>query len=303
MKHYCFMRKKWSKEEDAILLKNYKISSNENLSIILTGRTISSIINRKNQLYISKKWTKEEDEIIKKYFHDTPAYTLVKLLNGRTYKSILSRAFILNVKSKDRTKRKHRYKQNDNFFHEYNTVNCYWAGFIAADGFVDKNKSYLSIKISKNDIHHLIKFKKVLKSNAPILTNNNCVILTIYSKKIVQDLESKFNIINKKSLIYSPPTNLTTFNEKLSFIVGVIDGDGSILNLNNKLRIVMLGTYSLMSWCKDFFNTIESDSVSLYRKDNIYVLTINKLTKIQAIFNYVNSLKLPFLIRKWEKIK
>ena len=46
-------------------------------------------------------------------------------------------------------KRKH--KLNDNYFESYTLENCYYAGFIAADGNIDKNLKKITITLSNKD--------------------------------------------------------------------------------------------------------------------------------------------------------
>ena len=57
-----------------------------------------------------------------------------------------------------------KYNLNDSFFsHENLTIDsCYWAGFIAADGNIAKNKKQITISLQHDDKTHLIKFKKLI---------------------------------------------------------------------------------------------------------------------------------------------
>jgi DNA-binding CsgD family transcriptional regulator len=118
---------------------------------------------------------------------------------------------------------------NTKIFSTFTKENCYWAGFIAADGSVDNYA--LEIELSKKDENHLFLFKDFLESNAEIKyrtrENREYCSIQIYSKKIVDDLKENFNIISNKSLILQPPNKIPEELIK-SFIRGYFDGDGHV---------------------------------------------------------------------------
>lgn len=136
------------------------------------------------------------------------------------------------------------YNCDHNFFSRDNEETFYVAGFIAADGCVKTHSSsdnsfQIQIGLSKNDQEHLINIKYLLKSEAPIrdfLIKNSKhnsrwndtwkSELTITSKQMFSDLK-KFNIVPRKSLIYTFPEWMKTHPLKHHFIRGYNDGDGS----------------------------------------------------------------------------
>jgi len=169
------------------------------------------------------------------------------------------------------TKRKNydylrKFNINDSFFKYLSPLNCYWAGFIAADGCIINNK--LILALSTKDLNHLEKFKNDTCSNHNIgiyiKKNNNLTRmseyckLTIYSTNIVNDLNLNFNIFNRKTLTLKPPPII---NSELIdyYIKGYIDGDGCIskyiLKKDNKenLTINITGTEFLLKWFNQRF--------------------------------------------------
>ena len=58
-----------------------------------------------------------------------------------------------------------KYNVNDNFFEKTDVLNCYWAGFIAADGCIieGKKQNQLSIGLAKKDFNHLNLFKNDIR--------------------------------------------------------------------------------------------------------------------------------------------
>jgi intein/homing endonuclease len=182
-----------------------------------------------------------------------------------------------------------KYNVNHNIFQEESERSFYLAGFIAADGCIritgNKKNKYinhrLQISLSKNDEEHLILIRDLLESNHPIanyLIENskrnskwNDVWeskLMITSKQIVEDLQ-KFNIVPKKSLIYSFPEWLIDHPLVNHFMRGYFDGDGSFF-VNSELSYDRLccsirGTESFLQ----VYKNILQDKCNFECKDNI----------------------------------
>lgn len=123
--------------------------------------------------------------------------------------------------------------KNDNYFSIPNERNSYWAGFIAADGNIFKNR----LTISQSDYDKIKQFSNEIDCNAKISLRNSRLsvkkhyCIQIVSNKLTKDLLDNFNIPEKKSLILEPPI----LNRKLSlcYLAGLIDGDGSIGQYSN----------------------------------------------------------------------
>ena len=148
-----------------------------------------------------------------------------------------------------------KYSCNENYFAEKSLQACYWAGFIAADGWISEKKvtrkNKLGIKLSIKDENHLIQFKDDIQysgviykdlfkaafiaENTKITENKERVSLEITSQKICDDLENIFNVHPRKSLTHEPPVGLIK-EQELAFIIGYLDGDGwiGIIKLKNK---------------------------------------------------------------------
>lgn len=50
-----------------------------------------------------------------------------------------------------RTIRKRQYEHNFSFFDEPNMINTYWAGFIAADGYLNDERKCLRLLVARKD--------------------------------------------------------------------------------------------------------------------------------------------------------
>lgn len=99
------------------------------------------------------------------------------------------------LKSLDVHKDRRHYDIDENFFEEINTEEkAYWLGFILADGCLKKNSNQLSINLSIKDFNHLEKFKKNLKSDKPI-TTEDVEIKKKSTKNVVLELIIKKSIV------------------------------------------------------------------------------------------------------------
>lgn len=212
----------------------------------------------------------------------------------------------------------HRFERvftiNDNYFSKLTNENCYFAGFIAADGNVDQNKTKLTIGLTGKDKLFLEQFLSRLDSNYLVhnkerkgFTNST---VSITSSIICSDLERNFNIIPNKSLIYIPPKLEGSFLD--CFIMGLIDGDGTIGFTKRKegtqdsLYISIAGTLDTVNLVKNRFEEILQKSTSKLHKrnkdKNFYQYRISdKNARLIFTYFYKNYSELPTLNRKWSK--
>lgn len=207
------------------------------------------------------------------------------------------------------------YYCNENFFETPNLINCYYAGFIAADGNISKDNKVLSFGLSIKDVSILENLKSHIESNTKIrygIIRNKFKYCTlcISSEKICSDLYKNFNITPRKSLTLIPP-NISDKNLIDSFICGYIDGDGSIFISSNKSRkresinISMLGTKEILMWIKKRFEEILNNTTGnlLHKKehaDNTFSYKIAD-KKGREIFKHFYQIDVPKLYRKWSK--
>jgi hypothetical protein len=157
------------------------------------------------------------------------------------------------------------YDVDHNFFQQETEQSFYLAGFIAADGCVKERSGasrVLSIGLAMRDKEFLQQIKKTLKAENPITdrivknSNDNpnyndtwSSSITITSKQIFDDL-AKFNIVPRKSLIYTFPEWVINHPLVHHFMRGYFDGDGSfyipkLVNYDGCNRTVMQVFFAL----------------------------------------------------------
>lgn len=303
-------RQKWSNDDIKKLKENYLILSSKELSILL-NKTITSINSKLINLKLNRKWTTNEDNILIENYGINNYEDYKHLLPNRTLSSIYNRVYKLKLKCKEKIKNVYKYDVDHHFFKDLSNINCYWAGFIAADGWIKSDCNCLGIKISEKDINHLEKFKLDIKTNSPIKNkisklnekNFNLVEINIYSRYIIHDLYSNFNITPNKTFTLTPP-NIENFDHKISYIIGLIDGDGTIgkKTNTNDVRISIVGNEEIVKWCKFTLNKILKirKSKKIAYSNNIYSFSLGNKNSIELI-NYVKKLNIPRMERKWNR--
>lgn len=127
-----------------------------------------------------------------------------------------------------------RKKVNDDYFKSADARVYYWAGFIAADGCISRNRLMIEIQQKdeellqnlRNDLNYegKVQYRTRVQQNGTI---SKMVKLQITSDAIVNDLAKIFKITPRKSHTLLFP-EIISDDLALSYIKGYIDGDGCI---------------------------------------------------------------------------
>lgn len=214
-------------------------------------------------------------------------------------------------KTRSITKTKHFY--DPDYFHSPNLENCYWAGFIAADGCIHQGGKHISIKLSSKDQAHLELLMENVgysgrtysgKSNLSGKQHGYATLFISNAQKWVHDLQNNFGIGPQKSLTYTHPENLTD-EQSLAFIKGYIDGDGHI-SLAPRPRIGAIGTLETLTWIQQHFDRIApaqslNKLVAKPRKIkgcNGYYYEVGH-KRAERIISMLRKIPTPRLERKW----
>jgi len=179
---------------------------------------------------------------------------------------LMSPRFIAHIlKMNNITIRNLPQKWNKSFFDNFNALNCYWAGFLFADGhIVDKgNTTGFAVKLSLKDLEHLNTFKKdlELENEVSIHNNTNSCLIKITQGDLAHKL-LKFGLnINKTFEFIEPkiPNDLLPH-----FIRGWIDGDGTIKVTKHQERIKLVGNSFALKWLLKKLRELGYDGKALY---------------------------------------
>jgi hypothetical protein len=269
-----YIKSEWSQEDIASLIENYKyLTVDEIVSLgLCSARSKTAIKKKILTLGLEKRtrWSEGEEQILISNYLKKPVSELRDLIPDKDYRTITSHARGLGLK-KDPSSYRRRYDYNREFFKEPNVCNSYWAGFIAADGSVDEDRATVRISLHLKDSLVLTSFASLSRFTGDIRTRLTTSVkgktpmsfLEFSSaQQMVQDLKNNFNIVQNKTLVLEPPTKLN-YENSLAFMVGLIDGDGSIILPSKPDKwghiypiINITGTQNLLEWAKEIFDKI-----------------------------------------------
>lgn len=291
------MRKSWSEQEDLYLKNNYGNNAKD-LLIKNLNKSWSSIQSRAFKLKIKRNnieikgknisiWSEKEIKLLKEIYPSEDKHKISKVLN-RSWSAIQNKAFILKLK-------REIFNANSNKLINLTNESFYWLGFIMADGHFNKNNQ-IQINLALKDINHLNKFAKFVEYKKEIIKPS----ISISYKNIKYKLNELFNISSIKT--YEPCNlNKLTGDIFFSFIIGFIDGDGTI----NKKGCLCITSHK--SWLNNVDKMLyELTDNKRYNckisNDGLVKGIITNVKTMKQIKQKALELNLPILKRKWDRI-
>jgi hypothetical protein len=208
-----------------------------------------------------------------------------------------------------------KYSVNDNYFNKIvSHEQAYLLGVWYSDGYLVKEGSGTKrIGLDVIDADWLLDISKALSSEAPLYKTNkeNLKRIKITSIKLYDDLIKLGCFENKTFILNFPNENQVPKEFINSFILGLLDGDGSITicTPRNKKRqpevhISFTGTKEILNGIQNFLGV---EHLKLYqrfpeRKNNNYTLCISGIQQVSKILKllYKNAPKCV-LKRKQDK--
>lgn len=216
--------------------------------------------------------------------------------------------------------KKSSYSIKNNLFSSYTKEECYWAGFILADGHIETSTSYgrkvpnykLRIKLSSKDMCHLFKFSKFLGDESIKIKHTEKEVfnkihssseLKISRKQICENLINNYEINSGVKSTKEFISNKIPKEMLSHFIRGYFDGDGSIYKKNNynSCGLTIVGSKTICEQFLDYFKVgyIHHDSNSLYRYE-VYTKKHIQFIKKKLYKDSNSSIRLD---RKFDKFK
>jgi hypothetical protein len=178
--------------------------------------------------------------------------------------------------------------QNDKVFGMFTKESCYWAGFIAADGFVGRPGT-IGVELAEVDREHLEKLCRFVGRDETTHDRRRkrgdrwfdyCSIV-INSKTVAGDLLGNFNIVRAKSRVIMPPDKIPQELQR-HFLRGYIDGDGCVgWSKSNKLPRLAIcsGSKDMLGWIHERLLLAAGDKYSSVMRKvkaaNTYVVEYN----------------------------
>lgn len=204
---------------------------------------------------------------------------------------------------------------NDSIFDTINSEEkSYWLGFLYADGYVCGYHNNIELSLTKDDIDHLIKFKRFLEDkkddsviklskvyNKKSNKEYTRCRYTIGDKHFHEQLVSLGCIPNKSKILKFPDREI--FKETgliYDFIRGYIDGDGCYYGTkHNRLAIEVLGTYKFLNGIREYIPYFSIPTIK--EKESVYRITCSNYNADRTVELLYNNPKI-YLERKYNKI-
>lgn len=199
------------------------------------------------------------------------------------------------------------------FFSKSTKETYYWAGFLAADGWVEEERNRVGLALQATDLSHLKKFKSAVGSSHEIcpFMKNSAYRIRFNSEDMVKDLRNRFNITKGKTYSYQMPI----FEEDylmLEFLRGYIEGDGHLEKIASGKVAVHLcsASESFLAEYRAIVEGLLQCTVpqeiyhAINKKGSVYTLRLN-LDISRDLINllYKNSSEATRLDRKYDIAK
>lgn len=260
-------------------------------------------------------WSTEEINIlISKCLDGNFSYKMIGKILNRSSHSCQNKARQLKINNHFKSAKKYTV---DLDFWIPNPISAYWAGFSAADASINKhslNCYNYRLEIAHSDVCHLERFKKDAKCDNPIKTSIRRdkflhSRLVVSEPKWIRDLESYYNIVTNKTLRLAPP-NLNDEYLKFCYLIGYIDGDGTVHFEEKRQRLcinIVSASESIINWCHSLIYGKFKNSSLVKKENNVKFangkypfMSVNGL-RAAVVFDYLCKFNLPKLKRKWEQ--
>lgn len=206
---------------------------------------------------LKHQWTADEYAVLDANYGRMKLRSVAALLPGRTVAAIRTRAQMRGLRADRSVTNKQLPGWDEGYFSQPNEENSYWAGLLAADGSI--NRTAVALYQADEAVVRLFK-DTVAYPGALTCRHRSRVPTTEYSvsmtsPRMVADLAKNYNIVPAKSLTLLAPKQLSR-DCALSFLVGLIDGDGSICVKSSKngsryLSVTCTCTESVANWMKE----------------------------------------------------
>lgn len=317
---------RWTSEQDDLLRANY-LQAWPILLSLFPERRQAGIAQRMRVLGLTrpkpapsfKRWTPDEIEYLKTHYGRIPLPELIKYL-GRTEHTINQYAHKRGIRlPQDCNGRtiNTRHKPTLAPLLNGSLQSAYWMGYLMADGYMHHPLNQVVLTTADEDVGHLWQFAQYLNASVKryighnpwgpgqVAHNRVSVADKIYAPKLVELLDWR------KDKTYNPPsidvlkTTLEIPNVFLAFLIGFIDGDGSINKDSHGIRVenhaswILFHNFLLKNLCD--FGSFDLDIRAKINTRGYADFNLpNGVTRY--LKSFINQHQLIVLSRKWDQV-
>lgn len=188
------------------------------------------------------KLTEQELEYLKVLWRTASKEKIQEAFPNRNYRALSNRMSQLGIKCGIERGRK---GDVSNLLTDTEEA-YYWLGFIAADGSIN-SQNQLVVMISERDKVHLEELAKFLKTEVKYPYGKECnrtgyaskfplVRITVCDSKLMPKIKDKLGMTHYNKTYNPIDFDVIPAKFKLAFIIGFIDGDGSIFSFTSKYK-------------------------------------------------------------------
>jgi hypothetical protein len=203
---------------------------------------------------------------------------------------------------------------NEEAFSVFTPESCYWAGFLAADGWVDKRQTVVSVELAIKDRDHLVKLCGFLGADPAMVSERDkkqpwgtmgqfCAV-HFCSMRMAKMLEENFNIVPNKSRTLRPP--LLVPKELIHhFVRGYFDGDGWFSWSRGNLKCGFCsGSCEFLTWLRSSIHVLAHAKKPLLQQrphSALYQIEFHGRIQVPEIVSwlYAGSTETSRLMRKY----
>ena len=309
-------KRPWTADEIAFLEQSYQVGTPTLAIAGALSRTDRSVrgkahcLKLKHHGKVSHLYTPYDDHYIRTHAQELTRNEIAKSL-GRTEGSVSQRGRRLGVVFKN-TKKNAKYKKNHDFFHQPNLENSYWAGLLAADGWIrpessGKSINQVGISLKAEDIHVLESFREATNYTGVIREYSadgfpQAELRISGVPQWINDLQLHWNLTPRKTLTLQPPNeNLLTQGQLMAFHVGLIEGDGHICIKGGSLKVEMVtASEDFADWLELSWANIARAKPSRYLHQNGTAHYVSLFgANARRLCSKLMATKTHRLMRKW----
>lgn len=190
--------------------------------------------------------------------------------------------------------RRRRWTLDETYFDQIDTPEkAYWLGFLAADGFIRRDRRTLGLRLKASDEGHVAALAAALGSDAPIKDEQGGRQILFGSKHMVESLAG-LGITRRKTTACRPwdgPADLMPHYWR-----GALDGDGHI----GKAEAIVsyCGTRPMVEAFRAFAQATCGTKANAYLRVGMWVVSINGGRQVPILVKALYGIGGPVLERK-----
>jgi hypothetical protein len=192
---------------------------------------------------------------------------------------------------------------NGSYFETLNKESAYWLGMLYGDGSVDSvGRGRLSLQLNK-DPHHVKRFAEDIESEHSVTEQGS---VDIRDENLLDSLRS--HGLDENKTFSSALPQLENSDLRASFVRGLMDADGSILNKNGvHRRFSITGSNRERFRKMEEWLPVEGTVVEVNTEETtIYRLQVYRHSRLVKLYNWMypdGEDTYPMLERKYSKVQ